>query len=129
MAGPFDEEDDDDFDDFDNLEEVDELDACDGDDTDEVYEPDVEYQADEPVESEETGSDWSLEYDDGKRWIDDQHYVVVSDDGRESTTYRTGFFMDEPVEHTDHYEDGTSQAYEHDYSWKGPFFGGRGKAK
>ncbi|MCZ7652538.1 MAG: hypothetical protein M5U13_15755 [Thermoanaerobaculia bacterium] len=68
-----------------------------------------------------------------KHWVDRDHYRTVSDDGRRSVLHKANhgiLGIDYPEEVAIHHEDGTTTAYEYDYSLFGFFFGdGRGRRK
>ena len=67
---------------------------------------------------------------DDKHWVDKEHFVKVSDDGKTSYKYKTDGWDDTCVEITEHHENGTSDAYEVDNSVGGLLFdGGKGKHK
>ena len=67
---------------------------------------------------------------DEKHWVDKEHFVKVSDDGKTSYKYKTDGWDDTCVEITEHHGDGTSKSFEVDNSILGMFFGdGKGKPK
>ena len=54
-----------------------------------------------------------------KNWVDNEHYRVVSDDGKTSYLYKADgglFHPDSCIEIAEHHEDGTTDAYEVDNS-------------
>lgn len=67
-----------------------------------------------------------------KKWVDDKHYRVVSEDGKESYLYEADgglFHPDSCVEIAKHHEDGTTDAYTVDKSLLGWIFGDGTKDK
>jgi hypothetical protein len=69
-----------------------------------------------------------------KNWVDNDHYRLTSDDGRESWLYERHDNVlghtDVCIERADHFSDGTTKAYEYDYSLTSAICsGGRGKEK
>ena len=61
--------------------------------------------------------------------VDDDHYRVVSDDGRKSELYEKSFFGDTRIEVADHGSNGETTAYEADNGFFGFLTGGRGDKK
>jgi hypothetical protein len=68
-----------------------------------------------------------------KKWVDEDHYRVTSDDGKTSWLYEADGSLlgtDTCIEVADHHSDGTTTAYEHEHGFmKSLFDGGRGKKK
>ncbi len=69
-----------------------------------------------------------------KHRVDDTHFREVSDDGRKSYLYEDGGGILSPfpkcVEITEHYENGTTQAFEVDHGIvAGLLYGGKGDPK
>ena len=66
---------------------------------------------------------------DDKHWVDKEHFVKVSDDGKTSYKYQTDGWTETCVEITKHHGDGTSDAYEVGGVMDSLFGDGTGKHK
>jgi hypothetical protein len=66
-----------------------------------------------------------------KHWVDDNHYRLVSDDGKTSYLYEVSGILATStcVEITEHHSDGTTDAYETGGLLDSIFNGGKGKHK
>ncbi len=66
-----------------------------------------------------------------KHWVDDNHYRVVSDDGKTSYLYEVSGILCSStcVEIAEHHDDGTTDAYEVGGVMDSIFNGGKGRKK
>ncbi len=63
-----------------------------------------------------------------KNWVDKDHYRITSDDGKQSWLYKSEgilFTHGTLIEIADHYEDGTTDAYEVAWGLFGPCKGNK----
>ena len=64
-----------------------------------------------------------------KHWVDNDHYRVVSEDGKTSYLYEAHLLGDICTEVAEHHKDGSTDAYERGGIIDDLFWGGKGKHK